>query len=299
MSSMPGLINLAGLVAGGLSELGEGLNLHYVDHEAFALEVADFVAEQNSHLQGKQARKVKQAAFVAAMKDCRAFARVTRDLLKPVLGYGFTQNWEALGFAKGLRVPERVSRVNPMMQAIRGYLTANPTMENAAANVTAARATQLFNALDAAQQALAAHEVTTATRKVSRDAKAKAVRNRISQLAKELTNVLSPVDPRWLRFGLNQPGSLQTPDVPGKVSLVLASNNALTVGWQKSARAGYYRIWVKVKDRDMEFVPAGNSSDLTFTIEDLPAGAEVEVAVSAVNNGGESARSEVTKVNTL
>jgi len=43
---------------------------------------------------------------------------------------------------------------------------------------------------------------------------------------------------------------------------------------------------------DTEYLTVGSRSELDFVIEGLPAGAQVEIVVSAINNGGESAKSE-------
>ena len=68
------------------------------------------------------------------------------------------------------------------------------------------------------------------------------------------------------------------------------------VKWDQSARAGHYRVWKKVVGVDENFISVGSPSDLDFTIENLPAGKTIQIAVSAVNNGGESLKSEVVTI---
>ncbi|MBA4149954.1 MAG: hypothetical protein H0X66_17720 [Verrucomicrobia bacterium] len=50
---------------------------------------------------------------------------------------------------------------------------------------------------------------------------------------------------------------------------------------------------------DPEMVSVGTSTDLDFLIEQLPGNSQVEVALSAGNSGGESARSASVIVQTL
>lgn len=299
MNSTADLVNLGGLVAGGLTELGVTLDLHYVQADAFTLEMADLILKHGLHQTGKQLMNTRHEAVRLAFGNCSQFIRVTRDVLKPVLGYTYSNNWAPLGFTNGLSIPARIAPVNTMMQAIRGYLTANPTKENAGANVTAAQATILFNALNTAQQALATHEMNLETLITNRDAQATLVRGRVRQLTKELTNVLTPMDARWLRFGLNQPGLKERPGIPGKVAVTLRAGNVISVKWKAAIRAERYRVWMKIVGVDADALLVGSPADLSFTIENLPAGATVEISVSAVNNGGESVRSEVLTVSTL
>jgi hypothetical protein len=47
---------------------------------------------------------------------------------------------------------------------------------------------------------------------------------------------------------------------------------------------------------DEDFIVVGSITDLDFTLEGLPTGATVQIAVSASNNGGESARCEAVSV---
>ncbi|MFN7141951.1 MAG: fibronectin type III domain-containing protein, partial [Limisphaerales bacterium] len=108
-----------------------------------------------------------------------------------------------------------------------------------------------------------------------------------------------PVDGRWEAFGLNQPGLKQAPKKPENVSVVLEGETAASVKWSPAPRASHYRVWVKVVGVDDEAKPVGRAGDFDFTIENLPPSSEVEVSVSAVNSGGESAASNVVLVRTM
>jgi fibronectin type 3 domain-containing protein len=82
------------------------------------------------------------------------------------------------------------------------------------------------------------------------------------------------------------------------VIAVLIGPNAVAVKWTGAARAEYYRVWKKVVGVDEEFIALNSPHDLDYTIEGLPANATVQIVVTAVNNGGESAKSEVVTVTT-
>ena len=65
------------------------------------------------------------------------------------------------------------------------------------------------------------------------------------------------------------------------------------VKWSAAARAEHYRVWIKVNGVDQELRAVGNSTDVGLLLEGLPANSTIQVGVSAVNNGGESAISGV------
>ena len=109
---------------------------------------------------------------------------------------------------------------------------------------------------------------------------------------------ISPMDPRWLAFGFNLPGAQETPDVPANISAVLVGPTAVAVKWEASARASYYRVWMKVHGTEGDYTAVGSPADLDFTIENLPANTALDIVVTAVNDGGESAVSEPVIVNT-
>ena len=80
--------------------------------------------------------------------------------------------------------------------------------------------------------------------------------------------------------------------------MVIVDDTALSVKWDKAARAEHYRIWLKIEGTDDALEPVASSGDTDYTHEGLPSGTLIKVAVSAVNNGGESALSEVIEVTT-
>lgn len=298
LDSNPALINLGGSVSGGLLELGASLNLQTMDHAGFTAELNDFITKYSQHQQGKENRAIRSAGFKVASRNARTFLRLARDVMKPILGYHYSQAWNALGFVHSLVVPICPAQFGPMLHLLRDYLVAHPTAEAASMNVTAAQATSILNAFTTAQQSLATHELSLKTMAKQRDAKANILRAKIRLLIAELTSVLPSVDPRWERFGLNQPGIKQRPPTPSEVSAELIAPNTLSVKWPAAPRAEYYRLWVKVIGVDEESQLVGTPADPNFLLENLPPKTEAEISLSALNNGGESARSSALRVST-
>ena len=91
---------------------------------------------------------------------------------------------------------------------------------------------------------------------------------------------------------MNKPGALETPDEVENVLATLIGPTAAALKWGPTPRAQYYHVFKKVVGVDTEFILVGSPADLDFTLEGLPANSTVEIYVTAVNNGGESAISE-------
>ncbi|MDB6026644.1 MAG: hypothetical protein JWM68_2867, partial [Verrucomicrobiales bacterium] len=124
----------------------------------------------------------------------------------------------------------------------------------------------------------------------------KELRRYLRVVIDELHLVLPPMDPRWELFGLNRPGSKETPDVPEDVAVAVIDNKRGNVTWPRSARAEYYRVWLRIEGVDAEPRVIGSPSDLDFMLEELPATGEMDVFVSAINSGGESALSAPVRI---
>jgi hypothetical protein len=116
------------------------------------------------------------------------------------------------------------------------------------------------------------------------------LRTRLRGLIDELGQLLGERDSRWRAFGFNKPGAPAVPDMPSNLRLDNSSAGRLLVSWDPSARAEHYRVWKQVLDSDTEPIPVGSPHDTDFTIESLPSQRQVNVFVSAVNEGGESQR---------
>jgi hypothetical protein len=159
------------------------------------------------------------------------------------------------------------------------------------ANVTAARSGSLHDDLFAANGAVGVQKTVVNDLYQARQDKAALVRRRVRLVFNELEMKIGPLDTRWLAFGFNKPGQKKTPAVPTGVTVTALTAGSYAVKWKASARAEYYRVWKQVVGVDEAPLPVGNSNDLDLIVETLPPNATVKIAVSAVNNGGESALS--------
>jgi len=183
-----------------------------------------------------------------------------------------------------------------LLQALKTYFIDNPTQEIEALNVSAVRAGALITDLTNALAAVDQQKTKVRNLMTARDLSAKAVRGDMLSLVAELNRKLDPLAAEWEDFGLKRPGALAIPTVPSNVTAVVIGPNAVAVKWDQAERASHYRVWKRVVGVDDELIPSGSPADLDFALEGLPAGATIEIAVSAVNNGGESQKTEVVTV---
>ncbi len=283
------------LIIGGITELNATFDLPYSPLADINTELTNMIMACGDHEQAKQIKATRRNALVDAINNAQKVIRATRDVLKAIFGNEYNDLWTAVGFQDSLAMvtaPEDLKRILKLMIA---YFTNNPEKE-VANYATAARAQAALDQLLAAQIALTSQEANIEQLMNVRDEKFEIVRKRISSVYQELRLKLGPLDPRWLKFGFNMPGADETPEMPTGLLATLIGPTAVALKWEAAERAAYYRVYKKVTGVDENYVAVGSPADLDFTIEGLPAGATVEIQITAVNTGGESSRTEAVTV---
>jgi hypothetical protein len=230
--------------------------------------------------------------------ESRDLLTVARDNFKSALGSEYNELWDATGLIGSLMIPRAAEEVQPLLLSFHDFLVANPGQEVPSKSVTAENFNEHFTALDGGRTAIREKEFLLDNARRDRDTKARALRKRMRDLIEELNMLIDPLDPRWKAFGFNLPGAEETPEVPRNIHATLIGPTAVALKWDAPPRAEYSRVWKRVVGVDKDLVAVGSPADLDFTIEDLPANATIELAVSAVNNGGESSPSQVVLVKT-
>ncbi|MBA4149713.1 MAG: fibronectin type III domain-containing protein [Verrucomicrobia bacterium] len=290
--SKTGLIAKATVVISALNDHADAIGLLHVTAN---LVEQKFMALQDAcgHYDGGKlemtSRKVVWHSLIA---EGRAFSMTTRDVLKPHLGNKYGEAWNGTGFVNSLTVPSLGPELLPLLLSLGHYLALRPAQENALLNITTARAKTLATQLGAARAAVLAQEAVSQGLFEMREHAANDLRETLRMLLNELAMKLSPLDPLWMAFGFNMPGKRQRPAPPTNVVVTRVSESVALVKWDKTPRAEHHRVWVKVLGVHAEPVAAGSPADLDFLLEPLPHNVDVEIALSAVNSGGESARSE-------
>ena len=285
-------LNIAGATALGVDGLKQN-TLAAITSDRTAL-----VTVRDSLNVAKTERKTRQTALNVAFAAGRAFALSARDLLKKRLGNRYSTAWNTAGFVGSTEIPRTIGDTKILLEGLAAYFTANPTHGSVDQNVTAEAAQTLFNELVAAQNAVKAQNSEVRTLLQTRNTKFTAMKRRLRGVVNELRDILDPLDARWETFGLKRPGAKNIPGVPENVTVTVIGAGKAVVNWGSAPRAEHYRVWMKVNGVDEEMLSVGSTAGVELTIEGLPANATIEIAVSAVNNGGESGKSTVVTVTT-
>lgn len=286
-------------------DMADGLNAHQValgvlqntetktrtDLTAGQMAQANFLA-------ARTAKTVLITTQTVADSNAKAFIGVTRDVLAVTLGGQWSQVWEATGFPNlSLAVPSTLAERQALLASLQGYLTANPTKENAPLLVTAAQAGTLFTALSNARSAVNAGLTNIGQKKTLRDAAETVLRKRLRGVIDELSQLMPDDDPRWLAFGLVPPAGSDQPDTPEDLVLTAGAAGTVVADWSDAARADHYRVYKQLVTIDPDFVLAASVSDSDVTLTSLPTGLTLKVRVVSVNSQSDaSPPSEIKQI---
>lgn len=263
---------------------------------ALTAELAALELAINNHEQGKIVFREARKAVRQAMKACRTFVTLVREMVKPTVGSKYSEVWDAFGFNSSLKIPTAVDAMWEMLGKLIAHLAANPALANTELNINAAQATALRNQLLNAKTALNEAKGDLQRLIEARDMKVATARIILRGLTSTLRLKLGPLDSYWVEFGLNKPGAQPTPDAPTGLTAVMITATDMLVKWPAVPRAQHYRFWKRVVGTDDELVFMANTTDLEFLMELVPGNSQVEVALSAVNDGGESVMSTIVTV---
>lgn len=252
----------------------------------------------NAYEEAKTVLRQNKLVMDVALEECRKFLLTGRDILKPHLGTQYSQAWDATGLRGSLAMPETADAIQSCTESFKDYFTANADHENADLEITAANATTLLANVVAARAAVNTQKAIVGNLIQVRDQKLDKLRTRIRGLVSELGQLLDPMSAGWKAYGFNVPGAMEMPEEVENVSAILIGPTAASVKWDASARAEYYRVWMKVHGSEGDYLPVGSPADLDFTLENLPANSQIDIVVSAVNNGGETQMSDVITITT-
>jgi hypothetical protein len=296
LNTIPSLIVAAQKASGGANEYAATLGLVRTTKALIDAEIAALVLARDNHNAAKAELTTRRDVQNVFVDSAIAWLTIGRDVLKITKGPVYSVKWDGTGWRDSLKIPRSPDRILALLLSLKSFFAANAALEIPQLNVTAANAELMAVDLLAHRNAVNAQVTVVKTLLAVRDEKEAALRSRLAGGIKELSMVLTPLDPRWLAFGFNLPGAKEVPPAPENVVAVLIGLTAMSLKWDAAARAEYYRVWKMVEGVDTEFVAVGNPADLDFTLEGLQAGQRVKIAISAVNNGGESVKSTILEV---
>jgi hypothetical protein len=273
--------------ADGARQLETTVGLGQNKETALRGDLAALVVKKTAYDTADSASPAKTTALTVARSNARAWLLMARDNFKTFLGNRPCAAWSATGWsAQSTAVPNTGDRLLPLLESVGIYLAANPAREVAAMNLTAARATLLHAALSDARAARNTHDALLTQTKEERDTAEDRLRARMRGLIGELAQLLDPLSPHWLAFGLKRPGA---PDSPPKVQNTRATamgGGEVRVQCDAAARAEYFQIWQMVLGTDPDFVLADSPAEPDKILEGLAVAATIKFKMRAVNETG-------------
>ena len=283
---------------GGATEHAAGIGALTNTAPAITADRDDLIAKRDGHETAKVQVKTKRTTLRALDATAFTFATLARDMLKAHLGRQYSTAWNVAGFAGSLTVPRTPAGLKVLLEQLSAYFTANPAHQNTEANITAVRAKAIFDQLVAAENDWNSAKTAVRQALAAKTGAFKKLVTRLSGTFRELNQLLPSTSVVYLSYGFNIPGIQSTPAVPTNLLAVLVGPAAAALKWDAAERAERYRVWKKVIGVDADFVLVETRDDLDFVVEGLPSGKSVTFAISAVNAGGESEKSEVVTIQT-
>lgn len=281
------LVTLTEDAADGCHQLETAVGLQHNKEADLRLDLGTFVTKAAGYDTTLSARVPLQSALTVARSNARGWLLMARDNFKTFLGSTPSNAWEVAGWsAESIAVPSTSDLILPLLQKVQGYLTANAAREVAAMNLTAARAGVLHTALSDARSAANHQDDLIRAAKDERDAAEEALRSRMRNLIDELMQLLDPMSPHWLTFGLKRPGAPDSPDKVKNTRVTAAGGGKARVQCDPAARANYYQIYKMVVGTDEDYVLADSPPMPDETLEGFTVGATVKFKMRAVNETG-------------
>jgi len=280
----------------GLTALGVPLNLTHVTKPIYEPIFLDFKAKHSAFEQARQGKTNGYTTLRQERGPAVVFLLNVRGYFKGFFGETWSPLWAPLGFINNsLALPERDLDRCDMLENVKMYFTNHPEHENAAREYTAAKADSFCVPLTAARINVEACKFETRTKRDARTMAKALLDKKISALRGELELVLSPTDPRWLKFFDRIPGDLRTPEQVEDVTATAQPGGLIVLDWPDAARAARYRVLKQVVGVDPEMVVADtvDESEAQLTV---PVGATVKLQIVPVNGTGPGAASEVIEL---
>jgi len=203
------LFPMAKNLLGGLNTHGKSAGV--LQHTATRLN-ADLTAARTAENLYQNARAKRQGMapeLKATRKAGETFLTTAKNVLRPWLGQKWNTRWAETGLVtQSQRSPKKHGEKEEVVKTLAAYFTAYPAHESATHGITAARATELYDAIVATSQAVRLQDAEIKQLKQDRDAAVKQLKRRMRGLIQELKDLLPALDSRWTAFGLNAPGAI-------------------------------------------------------------------------------------------
>jgi len=295
--TVSGILCDASMVVEALAKNGPIHKLTHVNPVEMAERIDRVVLAVEVYNESRIVLRGKKNAFDDAVLRSRKLIRVCRDVISAKTD-GDAKQLAAAGFEGSLAVPRNYAMIAQVMRGLSNYFTDHPDHEVASLEATLGNVSELLNHFSVTRAAWIAQAAEVRRLMNDRDAQAKLLRRDIQMVLAEMRYKVHPLHEVYEAFGFKRPGLQEKPEEPQNLTVANLIPEAPEVKWERPPRARYYHVWIKVVGVDADFRLFGTRRNCDVLFKELPKNAEVEVAVSALNSGGESVRSLAVRFTT-
>lgn len=286
-------IALIKLMIQGVVDLGTSVPVTMVTAALMQAQLVLFTSKNNQFNTARSARQTASDAYQACQADILVWLQAARNALVPKLGNRWNTLWAQGGFINAsTAIPTRIKDRVALLSALADFFTAQPSFEAPGLDVTAAKAKSLGDAAAEAQKELTKKEMALKTAGDEWTAAYDPLYDSAQTLIKNLQGKLGDMDPRWLGFGLNMPGVVQTPGQPQNVSAHIDETGAVIVQWDPLALATRYRVRGLLVGVETDYRLVARSTEAMASITDVQPGQTIQIIVQGVNDNLQGVASE-------
>ncbi len=268
----------------GINDLGLSVPVTMVTAAEMQTELGLFTEKNDSYNEARSARQAASDIYQAAVASTYTWLLAARLALVPKFGSRWSTAWAQAGFINNsTAVPAKAADQLALIAALRTFFTKNPSYQSPGTEVTAAKAGTLIAAATTAQNNLRDKAMEL---KDAGDAWTLAydpLRDSAVQLIKNLEGKLDDLDPRWLGFGLQMPGTITTPGKPTGLVVHMDENGSVIPQCDAEALATRYRWRGFIVGVETTYRLLASTTEPMASIPGVMPGQTLQLIVQAVN----------------
>jgi hypothetical protein len=278
------LIDLVQKMIVGIHDIGPSVPVTMVTRAEMQAALDPFTAANTAYNTARSDRQTASDAYQAATANIYTWLLAARLALVPKLGSRWSTIWAQAGFInRSTRIPAKIADRSALIVALKTFFTANPTYQSPNTDVTPEKATELITASDTAQAELTEKEMVLNDAGTAWTATYDPLVEACTTLIKNLEGKLGPLDPRWLGFGLQMPGSISTPPKVTGLAANLDEAGQLIVSWDWPPNATRVRVRGFAVGIENEYRLLASSTEPLASVAPPLSGQTLQLAAQGVN----------------
>lgn len=278
------LIGLVQKMIVGIIDIGSSVPVTMVTDAEMQAALDPFIAANTAFNTARSERQTASDAYQTATGNIYKWLLAARLALIPKLGRRWSPLWAQAGFiSHTTRIPTKITDRTALIVALKTFFTVNPTYQSPNTDVTPTKAGALIATATTTQAALTEKEMVLAGADIAWTAAYEPLVELCMTLIKNLEGKLGPLDPRWLGFGLQMPGSISTPPKITGLAANLDEAGKLIVTWDWPPNATRTRVRAFVVGIEDKYRLVASSTEPLASIAPPLPGQTLQIAVQGVN----------------